>query len=202
MTRLSVFAAGFLASLTLTAADIPPSISSQPSSHAAHAGINVTFSVTASGTGPLRFQWRFNGADLDAKTNTTLALTNLQPAQAGDYTVTVTNNAGAVTSQVARLQLVSGFTRVTNSTLARGGTRPLGAAWGDFNNDGWVDLIASTAERYIIHTNRGDGTFQAVTNLILGGEVNGGRTGMAWADFDNDGNLDLAIGGDFTIANT
>lgn len=190
------------AAIHSTAADVRPSISTQPLSQAVNPGSSVTLGITASGTVPLRFQWRFNDADLDGSTNTMLALTNLQPSQQGDYSVVVTNNAGAITSRVAQLRIVSGFTRVTNSSLARGGTRPVGAAWGDFNNDGWVDLVAASAERYLIYTNRGDGTFQTVTNLILGGEVNGGRTGMAWADFDNDGNLDLAIGGDFTIANT
>ncbi len=101
MTRLSVGIAAGLVSFNLMAADVPPSISSQPSSQAAHAGFNVTLSVTASVSAPLRFQWRFNGSDLDAKTNSTLALTNLQSTQAGNYTVVVTNNAGAATSQIA-----------------------------------------------------------------------------------------------------
>ena len=75
----------------------------------------------------------------------------------------------------------------------------IGAAWGDFNNDGWVDLFVCSATKYSIYTNCGDGTFQEVTNHILGGDVggggtNGGTAGAAWADLDNDGWLDLAVG--------
>jgi ASPIC/UnbV protein/VCBS repeat protein len=87
----------------------------------------------------------------------------------------------------------SGFTRVPNSTLAQA-RNALGAAWGDFNNDGWVDLVVS-GDYYLTYTNRGDGTFVQITNRILGGDTNFARTGTAWADYDNDGFLDLAIGG-------
>ena len=66
MTRLSVCIAAGLASFNLMAADVPPSISSQPSSQAAHPGFSITLNATASGTAPLRFQWRFNGAVPDA----------------------------------------------------------------------------------------------------------------------------------------
>ena len=202
MKAFLLFATGLMIQSNVRATVMPPSIASQPSSHAANPGSSTSFSVSASGSPPLRFQWRQNGLSLEGRTNATLTLTNLHSDQQGDYTVVVANDGGAVPIRVASLEIVSGFTRVTNSTLARGGTQPLGAAWGDFNNDGWVDLVAASAERYLIHTNRGDGTFAAVTNRILGGELNGGRTGMAWADFDNDGNLDLAIGGNYTVANT
>jgi hypothetical protein len=88
---------------------------------------------------------------------------------------------------------ISGFTRITNNTLAQA-RNALGAAWGDFNNDGWVDLVVS-GDFYLVYTNRGNGAFLQITNRILGGETNAARTGTAWADYDNDGFLDLAIGG-------
>ena len=120
-----------------------PSITVQPLSQAAMVGSNVTFSASAAGTTPLYFQWQFNGAELGGRTNSSLALLQLNLANEGAYSVVVTNSAGAVTSQVAHLQFVSGFTRVTNASLGQSG-RPLGAAWADFNNDGWVDLFIAS----------------------------------------------------------
>ena len=80
---------------------------------------------------------------------------------------------------------------MTNSGLPQAG-QPLGAAWGDFNNDGWVDLFIATSS-YSIYTNHGDGTLVSLTNRLFGDDSGGRRIGCAWADYDNDGHLDLAI---------
>jgi hypothetical protein len=80
-----------------------PSITSQPQGKTVPVGTNVAFTVTASGTGPLFYQWNFNGASLLDATNSTLALVNVQPEQSGEYRVIVTNSIGSVTSQVATL---------------------------------------------------------------------------------------------------
>jgi len=170
-----------------------PRILTEPLSQAANPGSNVTFIVTATGVAPIRYQWFGNGAPLAGKTNSACALINLQPADAGHYSVIVIDSSGSATSRLARLELVSGFTRVTNSTLARA-KNALGAAFGDFNNDGWVDLVVS-GDYYLVYTNAGHGNFIQITNRILGGDTNFARTGTAWADYDNDGHLDLAIGG-------
>jgi len=179
-------------------AEAAPVITLQPVSQAANSGSNVTFRVSASGTPPLNFQWVLNLQPLFNATNTVLTLTNIQSTRAGLYAMVVTNFSGAVTSQVARLDLVSGFTPVTNNILGRV-PQAVGAAWGDFNNDGWVDLFVASTAKYSIYTNRGDGTFVEVTNHILGGDLggggaNGGTAGAAWGDLDNDGWLDLAVG--------
>jgi hypothetical protein len=170
-----------------------PRIVTEPFSQAANPGSNITFNVTATGVAPLRYQWVANDVALTGRTNSACPLTNLQPADAGLYKVIVSDSGGSITSRVARLEIVSGFTRVTNSTLARA-TNALGAAWGDFNNDGWVDLVVS-GDFYLVYTNAGEGNFVQITNRILGGDSNFARTGTAWADYDNDGHLDLAIGG-------
>jgi hypothetical protein len=175
-----------------------PVITIQPISQAANSGSNVTFKVSATGTPPLYFQWLLNQQPVSNATNTVLTLTNIQAALAGLYAAVVTNISGVATSQLARLDLVSGFTPVTNNILGRMPSA-IGAAWGDFNNDGWVDLFVCSATKYSIYTNCGDGTFNEITNHILGGDVggggtNGGTAGAAWADLDNDGWLDLAVG--------
>lgn len=81
----------------------PPTILAQPQNSSVIAGTNVSFSVQAGGSTPLSFQWRRNGTNLPGATAATLALANVQPAQAGSYVVVVTNSAGAATSAVATL---------------------------------------------------------------------------------------------------
>jgi hypothetical protein len=75
-----------------------PLIYTQPQSENAAAGMNVTFTVTASGTTPLHLQWTFNGTDLPGATNTALTLIKVGPANAGTYSATVTNIHGQTNS--------------------------------------------------------------------------------------------------------
>ena len=83
----------------------PPQITSNPASQTVVVGTNVTFSVIASGTPPLRYAWLFNGAALAGQTNATLTLTNVQTTDAGSYTVVVSNAIGTVTSLAAVLRV-------------------------------------------------------------------------------------------------
>ena len=70
------------------------------------AGTTASFSVTATGSSPLRYQWQFGGTDLSGATTTSLTLTGVQPANEGNYTVVVTNSAGSVTSALAVLTVL------------------------------------------------------------------------------------------------
>jgi hypothetical protein len=67
------------------------------------AGKAASFSVTATGTAPLIYQWKFNGANLASATNATLALSNVTTNQAGAYTVAVSNAAGSTNSTASLL---------------------------------------------------------------------------------------------------
>lgn len=69
-----------------------------------------------------------------------------------------------------------------------------GAAWGDFNGDGWPDLWVTN--HYLtpsLYINQGDGTFLEVAKKVLYGQPVADYHGAAWADFDNDGDQDLLI---------
>jgi hypothetical protein len=67
-----------------------------------------------------------------------------------------------------------------------------GAAWGDFNNDGFVDLwVGNHGSPAILYQNQGDGTFSNVTLKVFEQQPRADFHGAAWADFDNDGDLDL-----------
>lgn len=81
----------------------PPSIAAQPQDQIAIAGTNIPFRITAAGTAPLRFQWRFNGTNVAGATGPEVVVTNVQAADAGAYSVVVTNLFGAITSVVATL---------------------------------------------------------------------------------------------------
>ena len=82
---------------------MPPTITTQPQSQSVVLGLNASFSVVASGTAPLGYQWNFNGLPLPGATGSTLTLTNVQAAQAGGYSVLVTNIAGSDSSVSANL---------------------------------------------------------------------------------------------------
>ena len=85
---------------------VPPLIVQQPTNQQSVTGSNATFTVVATGTAPLYYQWWFNLTNLlTGQTNDTLILTNLTGASAGLYHVVVTNAVGAVTSQVAQLAI-------------------------------------------------------------------------------------------------
>jgi autotransporter-associated beta strand protein len=87
---------------TLTVAAVVV-ITNQPQSVVADTGQNVSFTVGVTGSSPLSYQWYFNGANLPGATLATLALTNVQSANAGNYFVIVTNSFGSATSSVATL---------------------------------------------------------------------------------------------------
>jgi hypothetical protein len=80
-----------------------PTIQTHPSSQAVLLGETVTFSILASGTAPLIYQWYYNDLPIQGATQASLRLDNVQAAQMGDYYGVVSNLAGSIQSQVAAL---------------------------------------------------------------------------------------------------
>jgi hypothetical protein len=68
----------------------------------------------------------------------------------------------------------------------------MGAAWGDFDNDGDLDLYVTGYGPNVLYENQGDGTFMDVTE-IRGVQDTRFSSGCSWADFDRDGDLDLYV---------
>lgn len=96
-----------------TGATVAPSLVTPPANVAAFSGANVRFVVAASGSGPLSFQWRFNGGDINGATGPVLDLPVVSAAHVGQYTVEVRNSAGAVLSPAAQLVLIGAPAIVT-----------------------------------------------------------------------------------------
>ncbi len=82
---------------------IPPSITTQPINETVTAGNNANFSVVATGTPPLNYQWQFNSANISGATGSTFSLANAQSANAGNYSVIVSSADGSITSSTASL---------------------------------------------------------------------------------------------------
>ena len=85
----------------------PLGIIAQPQSQTMIEGQDAAFSVTAMGTGPLNYQWYRAGKALPGATRSTLTLAAVRQTDAGDYTVVVSNGAGAVTSTAATLTVIA-----------------------------------------------------------------------------------------------
>jgi hypothetical protein len=78
-----------------------------PHSATVGAGAAITLFAAATTTGsPLGYQWQFNGVSIDGATAASLVLSNMQPTNAGSYTVVVTNAAAAITSPAAMLNVL------------------------------------------------------------------------------------------------
>ena len=75
-----------------------PSISVQPATQAVNVGSGVVLSVTASGSSPLTYQWLFNGSPLSGDTSSTLSIADVQTANAGNYSVEVSDSFGNTTT--------------------------------------------------------------------------------------------------------
>jgi subtilase family serine protease len=81
----------------------PPTITAEPTNQTVVQGSNALFSVTASGTSPLSYQWQFNGTNLVNATNSVLSIIKAQATNTGSYSVIVGNLFGSVTSAVVTL---------------------------------------------------------------------------------------------------
>jgi pectate lyase len=126
---------------------VAPSITTQPQDQTSILpGATATFSVVAGGSDPLNYQWYYNtNMLLTNATDSILTITNIQPGNAGSYSVTVSNIAGGVVSsnaflavntnpvapvfnsQPASLVVLAGST--VSFTAVAAGTAPISYQW-------------------------------------------------------------------------
>ena len=101
----------------LAAGNSPPVITAQPQSEAAGEGGFAFFSASATGSPAPNYQWQLNGTNLPGATGATMLLSNLTISQAGNYTVVVTNFAGATNSGAATLIVAPTSLLATNGAI-------------------------------------------------------------------------------------
>ncbi len=116
ITNLAGSVTSTVAWLTVTSAPpTAPTITAQPQSLTVTEGDTAAFTVAATGTPPLRYQWFFNtNTPLTGATDATLTLSNVRSNDAGGYSVVVTNDYGSRTSGLATLTV---YPSPTNGTF-------------------------------------------------------------------------------------
>ncbi len=92
-----------IALLTVGEPVVAPQITTQPTDVSVLAGSSAVFTVVASGTGPLTYQWAKGTAAIAGATGASLTLDTVAEANSGEYSVVVTGAAGAATSRAAKL---------------------------------------------------------------------------------------------------
>jgi hypothetical protein len=143
-----------------------PTITGQPANSTVNAGQTATFTVSATGTGTLSYQWQqlvgnnwtnlTNGGRIAGATSTTLTITNTQSSDAGTYRAIVRNSNGATTaSNGASLTVTTGTApsitgQPASQTINVGGTAsftvtasgaaPLAYQWQQFISGSWTNL--------------------------------------------------------------
>lgn len=109
---------------SLTSAASAPVITTAPSAVTTTVGGSATFSVAATSSSPLTYQWRKDGVAIGGATGATLTLNTVAAADAGTYSVVVSNAVGSTTSSGAVLSVAVGITsRLSNLSVRT----PLGA---------------------------------------------------------------------------
>ncbi len=130
----------------------PPAITAQPQSVTVTAGTDVQFSVSASGAPAPTCQWYFNGAAIGGATGFTLGIPNAQPANAGQYTVVVSNALGSVASNAATLT-------VSPASTATSAPGPAASGGGGAMSTWFFGLLAALAAARGLQTGLRGGVF-------------------------------------------
>jgi hypothetical protein len=153
--------------LTITATSTAPTITTQPASQAVSLGQTATFSVAATGTAPLTYQWTTNGAAISGATSASYTTPATTSSNNGStFSVTVTNSAGSVTSTAATLTVNAASTYTLSAS-------PTSLAFGNIN-------VSASKTLQSTLTNSGNANV-TISNVSISGPglgVSGASTGQ------------------------
>ncbi|MFC2080546.1 FG-GAP repeat domain-containing protein, partial [Bacteroidota bacterium] len=107
-----------------------------------------------------------------------------------DFIITGMNDSYSDISKIFHNNGDNSFTEQTDIVLP--GVSSSAVAWGDYDNDGYLDILLTGSSMSKIFHNNGDNSFTEQTNIILPGVYSGS---VAWGDYDNDGYLDFLLTG-------
>jgi hypothetical protein len=178
------------ATLAVAAAVVAPSITTQPSASSVTAGSSASFTVVASGTAPLTYQWKKDGTSISGATSSTYSISSTSTGDAGSYTVVVTNSAGSATSNAATLTVAAAVVAPTITTqpnavsvqaggaasfsVSVGGTAPFTYLW---KKDG-VAIAGATSSTYTINSTASNdaGSYSVVVSNGVGSATSNAAT--------------------------
>ncbi len=127
---------------------VAPQISAQPQSATVNSGQTATFSVTATGTAPLSYQWMKNSTAISGATSASYTTPATASSDNGaSFTVTVSNSAGSITSNAATLTV--------NAAAKVAATPAFSVSGGVYTSAQSVTLTCSTASSTIYYTTSG-----------------------------------------------
>lgn len=93
------------------------------------------------------------------------------------------------------------FEKVTTGPVVSNGGKSVGAAWADYNLDGWLDLyVANRDQQNFLYKGLYNGEFEKITTGSIVTDV-ANSSGCAWGDYDNDNYPDLYVANSGTVSN-
>ena len=119
----------------------PPFITSQPTNQAVAVGGTATFSVTSSGTAPLSYFWKRNGAFITGATASSYTTNNVQLADSGAQFSCLVSNACGTTNSLAATLTVTSPSPAGNVAYLRSTS---GLPWGRSDNEGILTMVFGT----------------------------------------------------------
>src|SRR5215472_580057 len=180
------------ATLTVNSAPVAPTINTQPANQTVTAGQTATFSVVASGTAPLSYQWQKNGGNISGATSSSYTTPSTTTSDSGStFAVVVSNTAGTATSNVATLTVNAApvaptiSTQPTNQTVTAGqtatfsvvasGTAPISYQW----QKNAANIAGATSSSYstpATTTSDNGSTFKVMVSNSMGSATSNAAT--------------------------
>ncbi|MCP3936631.1 MAG: DUF1566 domain-containing protein, partial [Actinomycetia bacterium] len=173
---------------TVTAApNTPPTVTGQPVSKTVRVGDAASFSVSASGSSPLDYQWQKDGSDLTGSTSPTHTIVAVSESDAGEYRCIVTNPHGFDVSDVALLTVDTSVPTVSASYVIVDTAQTV-----CFDDAGGM-TCPETGEAFFGQDGQHEGYQPSFVISADGLTVLDATTGLTWTrstDLDDNGTID------------